>query len=195
MRGDWFFNRPPCLHLHDCNCKRILALEELHLLDQDGVVRNAHWFLIRLVEMPFHHIMKEGVTARQDGSWDTGVCVHPTTREDTGVEVQPLPRQGLIQRNPSCQKEFSAVVLISDKEPLRQSRQQHQCWTWGSSPWLQEHLGDQTSLVENQTFPYSIQIYSLMPLWKSFLYSQGHDMCPCTGSWCLCTVCSWLRHI
>ena len=75
--------------------------------------------MIRLVEMPFHHIMKEGVTARQDGSWDTGVCVHPTTREDTGVEVQPLPREGLIQRNPSCQKEFSAVVLISDKVAIK----------------------------------------------------------------------------
>ena len=82
--------------------------------------------MIRLEEMPFHHIMKEGVTARQDGSWDTtvfgrppGVCVHPTTREDTGVEVQPLPRQGLIQRNPSCQKEFSAVVLISDKVAIK----------------------------------------------------------------------------
>ena len=75
----------------------------LHLLDQDGVVRNAHRFSIRLEEMLFHHIMKEGVTASQDGSWDTGVEVEPSTRKE------------LTQRSPSCQEEFSAVAFISDK--------------------------------------------------------------------------------
>ena len=68
--------------------------------------------MIRLVEMPFHHIMKEGVTAKQDGSWDTAVDVHPTTREDTGVDFEPSTKEEFTERSPSCQKEFSAVVLI-----------------------------------------------------------------------------------
>ena len=59
--------------------------------------------MIRLVEMPLHHIMKEGVTAKQDGSWDTGVDFEPSTKEE------------FTERSPSCQKEFSAVAFISDK--------------------------------------------------------------------------------
>ena len=66
-------------------------------------MRDAHRFSIRLEEMLFHHIMKEGVAASQDGSWDTGVHVHPSTREE------------LIQRSSPCLEEFSTVVFISDK--------------------------------------------------------------------------------
>ena len=152
----------------------------LHLLDQDGVVRNAHWFLIRLEEMLFHHIMKEGVTASQDGSWDTGVHVQPSTREE------------LTQRSPSCQEEFSAVVFISDKgtyqtmwqnhseysqELLRQTSQQHPCWAWGSSPWLQEHIGDQPVLWRIRHFLTAFK-YILDAFVKVFSFSQDHDISP-----------------
>ena len=57
--------------------------------------------MIRLVEMSLHHIMKEGVTARQDGSWDTGVF------------SGSLARHKVFSEPPANHK----VILTSGKEP------------------------------------------------------------------------------